>query len=653
MVDISPFESGLWENIGDSVVNRLKITARNANSISVYFDKLKLSKNAELFIYNVEGTVITGPIREYENIGDNVLWGSNVFIGTSIIIEFKCPASEKNENQIHINKILYGINPKLKFSNKDSITGPGFGLSTSCNINAVCIAGWDAERRAIAQMVDEGGGWCSASLIMNTCGTRRPFILTANHCVFQNGSLINTNNSTFEFLWFSPTCSPTTNTTATLLFNGATLRSRWEQSDFALLELNQTISTTVNLNFLGWSRSTTPPNASVGIHHPMGDIMKISIENNLASIGQVRTFPNTAWRVVWDQGTVEGGSSGSPLFDNVNHRVVGQLFSNTQPTSPPCNQLTGGTNYGRFDISWTGGGTNDTRLSNWLDPTGSDALTTNTTNTSNLADPISSLSISGDDIICSTSNLYSVGSLSSGSSVQWQASPAGIVTINTPNSLQTTLTKNSDGVVTLTATISACGQQAVVSKSISIGTPPLTGTINPASSTQQLMMFNNITGPATTYVSYTWPTVSNITITPLGSNPYTPVYSYQGVFYFNLTGGLAIRIASTSTCGGAVYTDRYFTRSGGYRIAASPNPANDNITVSILDEMPNTIKSINLPEPITMTLYNINNTLPMKKWTFKTTQKNYNLNIQGIKTGQYILVVQKGMDMQSQQITIQ
>jgi hypothetical protein len=169
MVDITPFEQGLWENSDTSVINRIKITASNANSISVYFDKLKLSKNAELYIYNLKGTVVTGPIRESENIGDNALWGSNVFNGTSIIIEFKCPTSEKNQNELHIKKILYGINPKLQFTNKDTTTGPGFGLSSTCNINAVCIAGWDAERRAIAQVVDEGGGWCSASLIMNTC----------------------------------------------------------------------------------------------------------------------------------------------------------------------------------------------------------------------------------------------------------------------------------------------------------------------------------------------------------------------------------------------------------------------------------------------------------------------------------------------------
>lgn len=217
---------------------------------------------------------------------------------------------------------------------------------------------------------------------MNTCNISKPYILTANHCVFQNGNLINTNNSTFEFLWYSPTCNPTTNTSSTVLFNGATIRARWEQSDFALLELNQIIPQNSTLTLLGWSRSSTPPSSSVGIHHPMGDIMKISIENNPASIGSVRTFPNTAWRVLWDQGAVEGGSSGSPLFDMIDHKVVGQLFSNTQPTSPPCNQQSGGTNYGRFDVSWDGGGTNDTRLSNWLDPTGSNMIATNTTDVS-------------------------------------------------------------------------------------------------------------------------------------------------------------------------------------------------------------------------------------------------------------------------------
>ncbi len=116
--------------------------------------------------------------------------------------------------------------------------------------------------------------------------------------------------------------------------------------------------------------------------------MKISIENNLASVGSVRNFPNTAWRVVWDQGTVEGGSSGSPLFDNGNHKIIGQLFSNTQPTTQPCNQAIGGSNYGRFDVSWDGGGTPSTRLRDWLDPENTNAISTNTTSVANLPNSI-------------------------------------------------------------------------------------------------------------------------------------------------------------------------------------------------------------------------------------------------------------------------
>lgn len=68
LIDISPFQQGFWERINNYSINRIKITAKNANSIAVYFDKLHLSENAELFIYNSEGTIITGPITKKENI---------------------------------------------------------------------------------------------------------------------------------------------------------------------------------------------------------------------------------------------------------------------------------------------------------------------------------------------------------------------------------------------------------------------------------------------------------------------------------------------------------------------------------------------------------------------------------------------------------
>jgi hypothetical protein len=56
---------------------------------------------------------------------------------------------------------------------------------------------------------------------------------------------------------------------------------------------------------------------------------------------------------------------------NNNRHVIGQLFGPgwcTPPNSRCANpQLVIG-NYGKFSVSWTGGGTNATRLSNWLAP---------------------------------------------------------------------------------------------------------------------------------------------------------------------------------------------------------------------------------------------------------------------------------------------
>ena len=71
-------------------------------------------------------------------------------------------------------------------------------------------------------------------------------------------------------------------------------------------------------------------------------------------------FGIKSWKVKWDDPGVEGGSSGSPLFDE-NHRVIGQLAG--KPGN--CNKSEP---YGRFDISWDKGNQASKRLKNWLDP---------------------------------------------------------------------------------------------------------------------------------------------------------------------------------------------------------------------------------------------------------------------------------------------
>lgn len=67
-VSVSPLVQGQWESSGKYQINRIKVTAKDAHSMVLYFDKLQLSKNAELYIYNTDGSVVAGPITQEENI---------------------------------------------------------------------------------------------------------------------------------------------------------------------------------------------------------------------------------------------------------------------------------------------------------------------------------------------------------------------------------------------------------------------------------------------------------------------------------------------------------------------------------------------------------------------------------------------------------
>ena len=84
---------------------------------------------------------------------------------------------------------------------------------------------------------------------------------------------------------------------------------------------------------------------------------------------------NTHIKVYWNDpvpaAVTEPGSSGSPLFDDY-HRVIGQLHGGPSACGATGDNLSDC--YGRVSVSWTGGGTSATRLSDWLDPGNTGAM---------------------------------------------------------------------------------------------------------------------------------------------------------------------------------------------------------------------------------------------------------------------------------------
>ena len=410
----------------------------------------------------------------YENNKNNI-WGSWIYKGELLVIEIKTPLKTKGELMCHANNIAYGY--KEIYGTKVG----GFGQSGPCNINVLCPLGngWEAERNSVALGISgDGSGTFSGSMIMNTCGTNRPFFLTANHVYTDAVPSQNVTGWRFTFQAWSPTCPNPGINANEVTYNGSTLRANWANSDFCLVELNSTPPNNSGINYGGWTRSTTPALNATGIHHPRGDVMKISRANNAVTVASYAGTVNHHWRADWSPQNngaglivtpiTEPSSSGSPLFDQ-NRRIIGQLHGG--PSACGGTQLWDF--YGRFDLSWTGGGTNATRLSNWLDPSGSNAVTTNTTNVSLLTPVTPILTITGNPSICSGTTVYTLNynGLAFTGNINWTSSNTSIATASVTGN-PTTLTPAGNGLVTITGTIIACGGNNMsVSKQIHVGTP--------------------------------------------------------------------------------------------------------------------------------------------------------------------------------------
>lgn len=146
-------------------------------------------------------------------------------------------------------------------------------------------------------------------------------------------------------------------------------------SDFELLLLNNsTIPPYYNVFFNGWGGyNYLVPTTGVGIHHPKGDIKKISHYSGISNgtyNGDWVGATNAHFVVDWDattngHGVTEQGSSGSPLIDAFG-RVIGTLSGG----GSSCSNLNGYDYYGRLGYHWQSNGTNNyQRLQPWLDPT--------------------------------------------------------------------------------------------------------------------------------------------------------------------------------------------------------------------------------------------------------------------------------------------
>lgn len=368
-VDLAPANHGTWEELeGGDRVWRLKVRTEGARWTVIGFDLFNLQPGGELTVYDPDRHTVMGPYTAADVQEHGQLWFPPI-AGDTLVTELYWPDRLRDEEpRLHLGTVSHGYK---RFGVIGSQLEPGGGgpdllVSGACEIDVACPLGaaWQDQKRGVVALLSGGSAFCSASLINTTANDCRPYVLTAAHC----GAGAST---TFAFNFERPACNsgtppPITNQTVT----GATVLANFPSSDFTLLRMNSSPPESFNVYYNGWSRDATPATESTGIHHPDGDVKKISF-NDDPLINGTNWGPNH-WRVTeWEQAATEPGSSGSPLFDQ-NHRIVGQLHGGTSS----CSSITYD-EYGKVASSWTGGGTAVSRLSDWLDPVGTAALTMN------------------------------------------------------------------------------------------------------------------------------------------------------------------------------------------------------------------------------------------------------------------------------------
>jgi PKD repeat protein len=369
-----------FENNGEKItlpngqrILRLEISAPDALAILLYYDRFIIPEGGKLFIYDPGYTKILGAYTHKTN-SKRTEFATEFIPGDKLILEYVEPLSGAMP-QIKISGIAYGYNHIRSFIGDNLLKARW--ESASCMININCPEGdnWQYQKKGVARIVTFSGEFvflCSGTLINNTTGNFDPLFLSAHHC-YATLSPAQMNQTVYYFHYEWPGCENLNTDPKSPTMVGAQMLADIDiagGSDGALLRLNDSIPQDYGVYFNGWDRRDIAATGGVGIHHPRGDVKKIStFENSVVSdtwTGESdRGGENAHWSLKFIQtasghSVTEGGSSGSPMF-NQNGLVVGTLTGGNSS----CTYKTGSNLYGKLWYHWDQG---PQKMGNYLDP---------------------------------------------------------------------------------------------------------------------------------------------------------------------------------------------------------------------------------------------------------------------------------------------
>lgn len=361
-VQIDNNKNGTWNVLpnGDKIW-QVAIKSEGAYSLNFTFSKFIIPYGAEVFVFSPDKRELLGAFTA-ENMKSWQGLSVAPIKGDELIIEYYEPQNADFQGILEINRM--GHDMVDIFSNKDGY----FGRSGACNIDINCSEGkdWQKEKRAVCRLIVNNDILCTGTLINTTENDETPYILTANHCV---SSKELAQKTVFYFNYESSHCNDKDGDDSQTVSGAelvATKNNNNGYLDFSLLKLSKKVPKNYKPYFAGWYVGRKIAKNTACIHHPEGDVKKISLSEEapeVTSYEGTNYDKNTFWLVKkWHYGTTEQGSSGSPLF-NEKHQIIGILSGGYANCNLPEKDI-----YQMLSMAYDKYKKDSLQLKKWLNP---------------------------------------------------------------------------------------------------------------------------------------------------------------------------------------------------------------------------------------------------------------------------------------------
>lgn len=336
-----------WVPAAQGLAARWAVTSPEARALRVALDADKLPPGSELrFASRSRPDVVYGPFTQADIASAEGRYWSPVLEGDTALVEIQLPAGA-DPSTLALDVVLAShlfVNP-AQAGAESAAKASGF-----CEVDLICLSANDNELasagRSVAKMTfseGSGGGTflCTGTLLNPVGGSLTPYFYSAAHCISTQAAA-----STLTTYWFydrNGCGSGGTSANYVQLPGGATLLYANTYADALLLRLNA--SPPAGAVFSGWDASTLSSSALTAIHHPAGDLKKVS----LGSFGGFGSYTSSDTNFIvanWNStatGVTEGGSSGSGLFTLASspreYRLRGGLYGGPSSCSAPASDL--------------------------------------------------------------------------------------------------------------------------------------------------------------------------------------------------------------------------------------------------------------------------------------------------------------------------